>query len=157
MSKTPIIIASLLLVAFSGGALAGDHGKKCDHKEHHVQHHRGDGEMLDRAVDLSDEQKVALENIRNKYREEMKSVGGKHKGGHWGLMKLDPSDADYEAKVQALAKENAKVAEQRTLLRAKKHAEVMAILTDEQKDKLKEHRKEMKSKMKKQHEGMMDS
>lgn len=157
MTKTSIIIASLLLLALSGGVLAEHHGKKCDH-EGHGMHHRGGGTaMLDQAVGLTDEQKVAVENVHNKYKEEMKSIGGKRKGDHWGLMALDPNDANYETKVQELAKENAKIAEQKTLLRAKKHAEVMAILTDEQKQKLKEHRKEMKSKMKKHHGGMMDS
>lgn len=151
-----VLCAFLLLTFVSAGTLAGSQEKPCDHGEYKMhQHHgkHGKGGMLERVVDLSDEQKVAYEEIRNKYKDDIKSLRKQKHQTHTALMELDPEDKAYDKKLKKLASENAKMAEKQTLIHGKKHAEVMALLTQEQKQSLSQYRAEMRAKkeMHKQH------
>lgn len=151
-----VLCALALLVLISAGALAGSQEKRCDHGEHkmHQQYGKhGKGGMLERAVELTDEQKVAYDEIRNKYKDDLKSLRKQKHETHKALMELDPQDKAFDKKLKKLASENAKMAEKQTLIHGKKHAEVMALLTQEQKQSLSQYRNEMRAKkeMHKQH------
>lgn len=153
-----VLCAFVLLTFAAGGVLAGSHGKPCDHGKH------SKGSMLEQAVTLTEEQKTAYSAIRSKYKDEMKSLRKQQHKSHKALMELDPQDKAYNKKLKQLASENAKAAEQRTLVQGRKHAEVMALLTPEQKQSLKDYHAEMRAQKKEMHkhhkahsEGMSES
>src|SRR5690606_13147755 len=134
--KKQLLIASMLL-GLSGLAVAGGPHDGEGMGYHHGLHEKR-GERMYEMLDLSAEQRQSVQQIHEQYREQMRSQM-KDRGPRQGtFMDLDPEDPNYEQQVQALAKSHAEAAEQRILLGAEKHAKIYAVLTEEQREKLKE-------------------
>ena len=104
--------------------------------------------MLERKLDLSDEQKASVQQIRDEYREQMKSRKGDRRYHHGGFMELDPQDPNYQGQVETLARQRAEAVEQKILLNAEKHAKIHAVLTEEQREELKALHEKRKEKFK---------
>lgn len=126
-------ISGLILVAcLSSAAIVAASPKYSD------AHYKGKGHhgamMLDKIPNLTDEQKVALKDLR----EQRKSMAYKHDGSsHNSLMNLDSTMADYQQQVEALAEQAAERARARVLKRAEMHSKLQAILTEDQFEALK--------------------
>lgn len=121
------LLATLITSAAVATAAGPQHGGGCGGEP------GGRGDMitkLDRLVDLSDDQKASIKELR----EQMAPRDGKR---GMTMNKLDASAADYQQQVNVLADEAAERARERVLNHAQMHAKVQAILTDEQKAELK--------------------
>jgi len=137
---TTLIAASSIAVAGPGRGGCGGGG----YNGPGAGHHGGRGDMiahLDRVVSLTDEQKAALQDIQDDMRAERGSRDWQGKA----MMKLDSTAADYQDQVNALAEAAAERARERTLRHGEKHAQVQAILTAEQRAKLREFHEERAS------------
>lgn len=148
-----ILLTTMMLLGISGVAIAGGprDGDCWKGDGHHGRHHMS---MLEKKLDLTDEQKASVQQIRDEYRSQMKSrVTGPDMAD---FMSLDPEDPAYMDKVREIAEERANAVEQRTLLNAEKHAKIYAILTDEQREKLQQLHEKRKEKFEKRHMKMME-
>ncbi|WP_185906567.1 Spy/CpxP family protein refolding chaperone [Teredinibacter haidensis] len=133
----PTMIAALL-IGSTAVAVAGPFGPRCGGG--------GDGDMrmlmLDKVVDLTDEQKTALEALKD----DMTPGNGAGRGqrGAMGIMLLDTAADDYQLQVEELANTAAERARERVLQKAEVHAQVQAILTEEQRAELKAFHQEVR-------------
>ena len=93
------------------------------------------GMMLERMaerLDLDEAQRESVDNIMNAARPEMKALRERAKANHEALRALNPGDPA----VQNIAISNGELATEATLLFARVHGEVDAVLTDEQRAEL---------------------
>lgn len=108
------------------------------HRGEHMRARRGHGDGFLRGLDLSDEQRDRIFEIRHasapKMREQAKVL--REARGEFAKLALS-SDYD-EAKVQALAERNAKAVSEMAQLRAQSMNEVYQVLTPEQQAKVQE-------------------
>lgn len=129
---TTFLAASAVAVAGPGkGGCGGFDGQKGGF------HSGGRGDMvthLDRVVGLTDAQKAELTALQ----EDMRADRANRDKPAREMMNLDSTAADYQAQVNALADAAAERARERVLRHGEKHAKVQAILTEEQRAKLKE-------------------
>jgi Spy/CpxP family protein refolding chaperone len=136
---TSTVLSGLVLTS-TGTAYAGyDNGRDEGKRQAHHQERAG-GEhghlramrFMERNLNLSDEQKAQIQAIfmANKNEEDRPQPGA-------GLMALDPTAADYDTQVQQLAKQQATKVEQGIVARSKVHAQVYAVLTVPQREKMK--------------------
>lgn len=131
MKKLFCAVAASVCLIGAGSAMAGD------------RHHHKGGEwkgksgshLLEKKLDLTDEQKEQIQAIYQARKESAREGHGER--GSRGLMALDPQAADYHEQVQTLAKESAHKLEQRIIARGNTHAEIYAVLTPEQQEELK--------------------
>lgn len=150
-----ILLMTMVLLGVSGMAFAGgprDDDCMMGKGYHHGKHER----MLERKLDLSDEQKASIQQIRDEYRDQMKSQMGDRGYRHGAFMDLDPQDPNYQEQVQALARERAEAVEQKILLNAEKHAKIHAVLTEEQREELKALHEKRKEKFKERYKNRME-
>lgn len=138
-----LITSVLLSASLLTGAVAyadpgyGHHGKD------HVQH-------LAKKLDLTDEQKAAIEEIHRAHGGMDKKAKKQHRRELMrNFAELDPTAADYSERVAEIAREEAQKLEQAIIKRGEIHAKVYEVLTPEQREKF----KAMKSKHKKWAEG----
>ncbi|VUD40946.1 hypothetical protein TDB9533_00386 [Thalassocella blandensis] len=142
MNRSIMAIAASVLILGSASAMACDGGKR---------DHRGGGffnlEKLDRVLELTDAQKSQLEAIKEQGKQDRRaSMEDRHQKN---MMSLDPSAADYQTQVQALADENAERAREKTMKMAEYRSQVYAVLTPEQRDLLKQKMEKRREKMQK--------
>jgi protein CpxP len=109
---------------------------------------KGQVHFLAKKLDLTDEQKAAIEEIHRSYgkQDEHGKTGKKHdkRAFKHGFANLDPTSADYSERVAEIARERAARVEQSIIKRGEIHAKVYEVLTPEQREKLaslKENRK----------------
>jgi len=93
------------------------------------------------ALHLSDEQREQLKRIYRAARGETMKLRDAMRDNRRALRGLDPASPDYLARVKRLAAEKARLVERMELHRAGVRAKVAAILTPEQRRRLKEWRK----------------
>ncbi len=133
------LIQSLLMSATLLGAAAAYAGDGHDgHRRHggHAGHGGSYLHHLEKKLDLTEEQKAAIAEIHKAHpRDENKED---RRNFRRDLADLDPAAADYQQQVTAIAKEQAANLEQTIIERGAVHAKVYAILTPEQRVKLKE-------------------
>lgn len=130
---TSVLLSASLLTgaAAYAGPDYGYHGGK-----NHV-------ERLAKRLDLTDDQKVAIEDIYRSYGSENKKVHKQHKRGlKRGFAELDPTAADYHERLAEMARAEGERVEQSIIRRGEIHAKVYEVLTPEQREKL--HSKKMK-------------
>lgn len=132
------LLATLITSAAFATAAGPRHGGGCGQGQGQGpgQGLGGHGDMytkLDRIVDLSDDQKTAIEELRG----QMAPRDGTRGKPGMTMYKLDASAADYQEQVNVMADAAAERARERVLRHAQVHAKVQAILTDEQKAELK--------------------
>lgn len=128
--------------------------KQHAHWRHGGEHHRsmrgdamrGHGERFLRGLDLSDEQRDRIFEIRHaaapKIREQAKVL--RETRGEFSRLALS-SEYD-EAEVRALAERNAQAISEMAQLRARSMNEIYKVLTPEQQTKLQERRSKMQEK-----------
>ena len=123
------VTASACLLAASS-ALAGDR----DHFKEGMHQGKKGEHFLQQKLDLSDAQLEEIRAIR-----EAHDVGkGTHKRSpHPGVMSLDPSASDYSQQVEQLAQRRSEEVKQAVIERGTVHAQIYAVLTPEQKEKMK--------------------
>ena len=133
---------SLAIAAYAGGPGGdGHHGKRGDSFGGHRGMH---GLMFERMLELTDEQKAAVDEIHSAAKEQRKESRDERGDGRQAMMDLNPSDADYQTKVAELGKQKAAQVEQRIIAHAAMQAQVYEILTPEQREKLEQLKAEAK-------------
>jgi protein CpxP len=147
------IIAILSLAILSLGAVfalaqkdESSTDKQWGKRGHHragKMHRRGGGMML-RGLDLSDEQKAQVKQIRESSKASTAPLREAAKANRQKMMDATANGSFDEATVTAIANEGAAIKAQLTVQRLKIKTQTFAILTDEQKAKA----AEMSSKMK---------
>ena len=130
----PILFLSVLL--FSINAYTQDKNEKHHAKSPHAMHR---STMYEEMLDLSDEQKIKVQQINKTFLEQIKKVS--EINSNMGLMQIDLDDPAYLQKVKQVAKSRAAAEEQKTMLQAEKQANIYAVLNKDQKQKFKELRK----------------
>lgn len=154
MSKNnlPVLIAIIALFAIDGSANSQetDDGG-ANRGERHKQMHRDRGERgsmdaqrmiqgMARRLDLDDTQVEQMTNIVESARPEMESLRENGRENRKAMRELDVTDPDYGAKLQNLAAAKGELEVSSTELRGRLRADMHAILTPEQQQKMAEFR-----------------
>ncbi len=127
------LITSVLLSASLLTGAAAYAGPGYDHHggKNHVQH-------LAKKLDLTDEQKTAIEEIHRAHGGMDKKAKKQHRRALMrSFAELDPAAADYSERVAEIAREEAENVEQAIIKRGEVHAKVYEVLTPEQREKFK--------------------
>jgi Spy/CpxP family protein refolding chaperone len=109
--------------------------------------------MLDR-LDLDDTQRQTVDNIFEAAKPEFDALRERKQSNRTALADLDPADASYAIDLEAAATEKGQLAKEMTLLFARVHNDVNAVLTEDQRAKLEqgiERRKERGNSRKRGH------
>lgn len=117
---TPVLLATAFLLPISSFA---DDGERHHHKHSMIK-------KLDAIVDLSDEQKAQLADLK------APEKPPRHGKMMREIVKLDPTSSTYQSDLEALANHAAEQARQRIYTMAERSQEVKAVLTEEQLQKL---------------------
>ena len=133
MKKVVVSVLSAAILMFGSHAFAEK--KQCDgHKKRMANKLEHMAELLE----LTDVQKAEVEAIKAKYKVERKKEKGD--GLRKQMKTLDPGAADYAVQVELTAEKAAEKAKERVLRRSQMKAEIYAVLTDEQRQTLEEHK-----------------
>lgn len=120
---TSVLLSAGLLTGAAAYAGPGyGHGGGKDHVQ-----------FLTKKLDLTEEQKVAIEDIHRSYGTVDKK---QHKRSRAHFASLDPTAPDYSQKVAEMAREQGEKVEQSIIRRGEIHAKVYEVLTPEQREKL---------------------
>lgn len=137
ISRNSLLAACLLLS--TAGVWAKDGGEP-----HGPSHEFGDPERMVehmiRRLDLDDTQAQSVKNIVEAARPEIAELRDRARENHKAVRELDADDADFGAKLSNLAHTSGELATQATLLHGRLRAEINAVLTPEQRQKLAESR-----------------
>jgi len=101
--------------------------------------------MLGRRLDLTDAQKDQIKTIADSHKEDWKSLAERARAAHGALNQAVTADTVDEALIRQRSADVAAADADMAVARAKVHAEVVQILTPEQKAKLQSLRPEMKN------------
>lgn len=132
------------------------HGKHGKHHGHHG-HHRHGGEffmqqMADK-LELTPEQRTSVKAVVEKSKPQMTEFREKMRANRKALRELARDGKADDARVAALAQEKGTLVAGMTIERTRMRSDIRAILTDTQRDKLKQmreqHRKEHHDKQQK--------
>lgn len=148
-SIAAILAASSLSIAaatYTGLTYAGEHG------HHGGKHNSMRGLMFERALDLTAEQKASVDEIYSDAKQQRKASSTERRDVRQAMMDLNPADADYQAKVATIAKQQAAQVEQRILAHAAVQAQIFEILTPEQREQLMELKQDAKQHAGKRHQ-----
>ncbi|MEM1176003.1 MAG: Spy/CpxP family protein refolding chaperone [Pseudomonadota bacterium] len=107
--------------------------------------------MLERMsdhLDLSADQQAAIESILEASKPEMRALRQQLKANREAIQALDPAGTSYAAELNNLALSNGELATTGTLLSVRVKTEVAAVLTDEQKARLKRGKERMQKRIK---------
>jgi len=154
MSKNnlPVLIAIIALFAIDGSANSQEtEDGGANRGERHKQMHRDRGERgsmdaqrmiqgMARRLDLDDTQVEQMTNIVESARPEMESLRENGRENRKAMRELDVTDPDYGAKLQNLAAAKGELEVSSTELRGRLRADMHAILTPEQQQKMAEFR-----------------
>jgi len=100
--------------------------------------------MLGRQIDLTDAQKDQIKAIADSHKDDWKSLAERARAAHGALNQAVTADGVDEALIRQRSADVAAVDADMAVARARAHAEVLQILTPEQKTKLKTLHAEMK-------------
>lgn len=123
-------LASSLVIAEGSGGHHGMRGAFGD-SERMVEH-------MTRQLDLDDTQAQSVRNIVDAAAPEMTSLRERTRENHEQIRALDSNQADYDAALANLARTSGELATEATLLHGRLRAELNAVLTAEQQQKLAE-------------------
>lgn len=148
-----LLVAVLLTgsIATAGTVFAFDHSKEegktlCGMHGGMGGHHKIHAFLMGELLDLSDEQKQSVKDIIGNRKGHHKHQKHARRQAFQKLMALDPGAPDYNEKVAEIAKETAAKAEARILEAASRQAQIYAILSPNQQEKLLELKMEMRQK-----------
>ena len=105
-----------------GGPGAGFPGAMLEHMTEHL--------------DLDETQRQSVQNILEASKPEFEALRERFKANREVLRALDPADAAYAVDLEAAAAENGRLATEATLMHSRVRAEIDAVLTEEQREKL---------------------
>ncbi len=142
------MVAVAVIALGAGTAIAGPH--------HRGMHPDGMMERLADDLELSAEQREAVRGGMEDRRERMQALHAELRANHQQLGALDPADPNYETLVNSLAQRQGELTSEMALLRSRAHAELMGVLTDEQKARLGELRAERKARREERREHWRD-
>jgi len=149
MKKVVIAILSIVLVAtgtiFIFAQKGGQEGKRGFGK--HGIRGGGHGFFL-RGLDLTDEQKAQVKQIREASKEKNKAVREQLKATRQSLNELTANGAFDEAQVTAIANQQAALHSHMIVEKERVKSQIFAILTDEQKAKAAQMKEQMKERFK---------
>ena len=147
MKRTTILLMGLLATAlptagaiagggFGGGPMPGVPGNLEFMIERMADH-----------LDLTDDQRVSIENILQAARPEIETLRDQAMANREALDSLDPADPAYDTTLQNIAISNGELATAGTLLMVRVRGEARAVLTEEQIAKLERGKARMKDRM----------
>ncbi|MEO1204550.1 MAG: Spy/CpxP family protein refolding chaperone [Pseudomonadota bacterium] len=144
MKYSAIALLAALALAAATSAFAGPGGM--------FGGPRGGGpeRMLEHMADYLDfdaTQRASMENILEAARPEIQSMREQMRVNRHALETLNPDDPAYDMLLNDIAISNGELAAQGTFLFTRIRSEVNAILTDEQREKLKRKKERMKERM----------
>ncbi|RLL55663.1 periplasmic heavy metal sensor [Mariprofundus sp. EBB-1] len=93
------------------------------------------GQRMAEQLNLSDQQRQQVKQIRSENRESGKSIHEAMRQNRDAMHALNPGSRDYRAEVAKLADEKAELVKQMEMHRGESRAQVYAILTPEQREK----------------------
>jgi len=144
-----LITGVLLSACIATTAYAG--GKHSDER-------RGEGffpiHKMVKVLELTDEQKAQFKALKEELKAEREVKKSQMRGDDSGRIKLaglNPDDADYQEKLNALAEQKAERAKARFLKMAEVREKISDILTDEQLEKFDEMAQKQGKRRKKHH------
>lgn len=144
MKRSIVAILAASTLSMAAATYAGGHG----HHGKHGDFHGGmRGLMFERALDLSAEQKAAVEDVYSDAKEQRKASSSERRELRQAMMDLNPADADYQTKVATIAQQQAAQVEQKILAHAAVQAQIYEILTPEQRVELQKLKEETKDRM----------
>lgn len=141
--KKYLMLLGMAVLAVSLGACGFHHKKQQMMNE-------GLGTLLERKLDLSEEQVVQIDALT---KGKMADVNQRAMQLMGRMLDLDTTSADYEQRSRELASEGAQMIERDLLDFAQTRASVLKILNEEQRVKLKEMREKMAKKYARYHAG----
>ncbi len=146
MSYKAILSGMSTLVVLTGILVSGnavshpDHeGEYANHKERMRDHNGRGKDILHRVfskLDLTDEQKSSIKSLKESNKESMKSIHLSMRSAKKQMKELLAVDEPDETAVKTLSAEMSELKAEKMLLQAKFKREALAMLTDEQREKL---------------------
>ncbi|MBL1140548.1 MAG: Spy/CpxP family protein refolding chaperone [Proteobacteria bacterium] len=130
-----------------------DRPKQCNKKRDGHKRHGKDlshvRDMLDKKLDLTEDQKTSISQVIDQYNPELKQLQEQMREGKKAERKLVKQDNFDEAAINKQAQQNADLMVKMIVLKAKAKHEIHSNLTDDQKSKIqkmfeKRHQKRMK-------------
>ncbi|MBX2869896.1 MAG: hypothetical protein KTR18_14550 [Acidiferrobacterales bacterium] len=141
MKKRTLIASGIIVtvlgtgLVFAGQRNHGGWGGHHDHGGHRIMHMI---DKLERKLDLSEQQVEQLEQIALDTKATRKTARKEHMSIGMKLTALDPASNEYDADVSQLAQEVSEMARQRTLSLAMVYKQASAVLTEQQRQELRE-------------------
>ena len=143
MSKIQIVmIAAVLLPAFSGGVIAQDDTGLDSERGKRPGHHRGPGRgiddprmMLERMVqylELDQVQQQTVAKIMDASKPEFDALREASRANREAIHALDVSDSEYGARLTNLSAKSGELAAGLALLKGRIRGEIAAVLTEDQ-------------------------
>ena len=123
------------------GKHGGKHGKRGGK--------RGGGKMMGRMIkklDLTEAQQAELKTMREAQKTQSEGLREQMKALRTEMKALDSTSADYDSQVAALADKKANIDRQKFIQRSAAQQQFEAVLTEEQRAKLKEMKENRKGK-----------
>ena len=101
-------------------------------------------ERMSEHLDLDDTQRQTVENILEAAKPEIEALRDRAKASREAMRELEVDDPNRSSIINNIALENGQIATEGTLLFDRVHSEVLAVLTDEQRQMLEEKKSELK-------------
>ncbi len=139
-AKTVLIAATLIggMAATAAQAMPPHAGRTCGHGQHRFGSEARINHLAER-LELSAEQRDRVRAIVDKARPAMRAVRDKMRDNRQALRALIQQDKAGDADIRKLADARGKLVAEMTVLRARVKSDIHAVLTPEQRDKLKQH------------------
>lgn len=133
------------------------HGMHDGCSDRHGRHGHGDrmGRMAEK-LGLTDAQKKQMQEVRDETRKTMKPLFQQKRDIMRQMWKLDPDDKGYMAQVKKLAAQQADLTEKMIVAGAEARSKFRAVLTADQKAKLKQMREQRRKAYQEHRQGMGD-
>jgi len=139
MKKSYLAIIGALVVLLSSGASLAGQDKEDGDKRHDRRWSQDRGPDFGRMIEhleLDEEQAQVVTNIMEASKPEFESLRQRTRANHEATRSLDVSAADFGTRLQNLAAENGELTAAMTILQGRVRADVHAVLTPEQQQKL---------------------
>ena len=148
MKKITVAILSIVLVAMGALFIFAQTAEKPDGKRGFGKkgHKRGGHAMMFRGLDLTEEQKAQMKQIRQTSQEKIKPIREQMKANRQKLTELSGGNFD-QAQVQAIAAQQGSLTAQMIVERESIKSQIFQILTPEQKAKAAEMKTQRKQRM----------
>ncbi len=150
MKKLTVAILSIVLVAMGAMFIVAQTADKPEGKRGFGKKgfgKRGGQAMMFRGLDLTEEQKAQMKQIRQSNRETIKPIREQMKANRQRLAELSANGNFDQAQVQALAAQQGSLSSQMIVERERVKSQIFQILTPEQKAKAAEMKAQRQQKM----------